>query len=466
QDTLSFNLQNHSFKEFIILSDQSLIVELTTNNDTIFTNTVLIHVDSSLNILDSVRIDSISRFSLLLPDSLSSFYLITAKYLANSSALVIYHFSSDLTLLNSNEFSVSNRYLEPFNAAFHHDSILVFSNYSNNADFSYKSFLIPTDLSLLDSSICGFHQPPIGRFHYSSAYGHLDSNYIFSGLSNLFTEPIYYATDLNNCQYVEPASTWSNYLQLNNDFYLESLNINQINSSANYLYFPIGGEDNSTNRSKAGVLKTDLFFNPVQSHLVVPTIQQSGFSPLRYAPISIYQDQLILTYMSHFDATNSSPDSNNEIYLTIFDTTLTVSQSNVLDPFPQIPLPYYATHTRINDFGSLFIFGTFVKQNLTDPDIFYIIKIKNILSGMKENGSVMNHLIVSPNPASEKIYFTGIATQHITALNVYDIKGQLILSPTRKWNNEIDVSKLSPGIYFIQIIENNEKVHVGKFVKE
>ncbi|OQA01230.1 MAG: hypothetical protein BWY70_00455 [Bacteroidetes bacterium ADurb.Bin408] len=75
---------------------------------------------------------------------------------------------------------------------------------------------------------------------------------------------------------------------------------------------------------------------------------------------------------------------------------------------------------------------------------------------------------VFPNPAS--IAITINLQQHIppqnTTLSIFSITGQLLLQqPLTNTKTEINISQLAKGIYILKL-NSDDKVAVGRFVKE
>jgi hypothetical protein len=75
-----------------------------------------------------------------------------------------------------------------------------------------------------------------------------------------------------------------------------------------------------------------------------------------------------------------------------------------------------------------------------------------------------NNLKVFPNPANDKIFFS--SEQHLSRLYVIDFSGNLVsaidVNASNNQNVELDVSHLSPGIYFYKTI--GETPSYGKFL--
>ncbi|RFN58925.1 T9SS type A sorting domain-containing protein [Marixanthomonas ophiurae] len=74
-----------------------------------------------------------------------------------------------------------------------------------------------------------------------------------------------------------------------------------------------------------------------------------------------------------------------------------------------------------------------------------------------------NTFKIYPNPVSNQLFISS-KNNTIEKLNVYSINGQLMLS-VRKNTNQLDVSTLSNGLYFIEIASGNGS-SVQKFIKK
>jgi hypothetical protein len=86
---------------------------------------------------------------------------------------------------------------------------------------------------------------------------------------------------------------------------------------------------------------------------------------------------------------------------------------------------------------------------------------QNIILGI---GDYINipHVVIYPNPASTKLYIDGLAT--FASVEVYDISGKLLISIQLN-TNQIDISPLAKGLYFIKLSTEEGSV-VRKFEKE
>lgn len=72
---------------------------------------------------------------------------------------------------------------------------------------------------------------------------------------------------------------------------------------------------------------------------------------------------------------------------------------------------------------------------------------------------------LSPNPASNRLYIDGLTSTGNTKYNIYSSFGQLIYSD-RPEGNQIDIARLSSGMYFLQIIEDKKTITTLKFIKK
>ena len=65
--------------------------------------------------------------------------------------------------------------------------------------------------------------------------------------------------------------------------------------------------------------------------------------------------------------------------------------------------------------------------------------------------------VVYPNPVNDKVNLRLNSPDEI-AIKIYNLKGEKVLSMDHFIGNKIDVSKLIPGVYFIEIIKGNDTV--------
>jgi hypothetical protein len=91
----------------------------------------------------------------------------------------------------------------------------------------------------------------------------------------------------------------------------------------------------------------------------------------------------------------------------------------------------------------------------------------NIVLGV-QNYMNDNTISLFPNPATDKLYVTSHKLIEGGVLKIYNVLGEVVLHSPLLWRGvegEADVSSLSSGLYFAQLVGENER-WVGKFVKE
>jgi len=73
---------------------------------------------------------------------------------------------------------------------------------------------------------------------------------------------------------------------------------------------------------------------------------------------------------------------------------------------------------------------------------------------------------VFPNPANNEIYFNINRDESVANIAIYDIRGSIMLHVGEGLkNNQIDISGLKPGVYFLQVV-TNMGVTSSKFIKQ
>lgn len=93
------------------------------------------------------------------------------------------------------------------------------------------------------------------------------------------------------------------------------------------------------------------------------------------------------------------------------------------------------------------------------------INITNYLATLSNNDFSINNdnnIKVFPNPSST--IFKIVSNTNIDKITIFDTLGKEILTQTQN-NNEVNIEKLSKGIYLIEITSENEKVY-KKLIKE
>lgn len=84
-------------------------------------------------------------------------------------------------------------------------------------------------------------------------------------------------------------------------------------------------------------------------------------------------------------------------------------------------------------------------------------------NGIKEKNK--NKINITPNPASDKITILSGITQLNPQIKIYSISGILVQTGGLNFQNEIDISNLAKGFYFL-IIDTDKGEIVRKFIKD
>ena len=80
----------------------------------------------------------------------------------------------------------------------------------------------------------------------------------------------------------------------------------------------------------------------------------------------------------------------------------------------------------------------------------------------------LNNISIAPNPSNGLVTITKNNQTTISKINVFDINGKVVKIIDSELNLEsiqIDLSKFSSGVYFVEISNDNDKI-VRKIVKE
>ncbi|MFD0798934.1 T9SS type A sorting domain-containing protein [Maribacter chungangensis] len=63
-----------------------------------------------------------------------------------------------------------------------------------------------------------------------------------------------------------------------------------------------------------------------------------------------------------------------------------------------------------------------------------------------------------PNPATADIVYVTTEQNAVKQIRVFDVFGELVLTD-RISNKALDISRLSPGVYMVQVVENNKSIN-------
>jgi len=84
-------------------------------------------------------------------------------------------------------------------------------------------------------------------------------------------------------------------------------------------------------------------------------------------------------------------------------------------------------------------------------------------NAIKTNRSVTNELTVFPNPASSNIFFSGIESENIKAIRIFNSIGKIVYQVNLQQEN-LDVKFLDNGIYLLSIIDENNLPYTSRFI--
>jgi DNA-directed RNA polymerase specialized sigma24 family protein len=80
----------------------------------------------------------------------------------------------------------------------------------------------------------------------------------------------------------------------------------------------------------------------------------------------------------------------------------------------------------------------------------------------QENNSIQ--IKIHPNPASKKVFIEGLKSKNVS-VEIISFEGRKIVEiPKLNNDNSIDVSSLSPGVYFMNILDENQKTYTQKLI--
>jgi hypothetical protein len=107
-------------------------------------------------------------------------------------------------------------------------------------------------------------------------------------------------------------------------------------------------------------------------------------------------------------------------------------------------------------------------DNLRDETLFFSdfsIKEINTATSISQDSFSSPEILISPNPASDRITIRGISFDNKNELSVYDLYGRKVISKKNVLSNSLDIAHLNQGLYFLVIKKNTLVTAVEKFVK-
>jgi hypothetical protein len=126
---------------------------------------------------------------------------------------------------------------------------------------------------------------------------------------------------------------------------------------------------------------------------------------------------------------------------------------------------FIAFHLETHEYtgSSKIIYRVFNKNNSLDSATLYFNISYSKPSGMHD--LMGNNLNIYPNPVINKINFeTALDLQNAT-LKIVNSLGEIVVNKQLNNDTEFDVSTLKSGVYFLNIVSNNQSV-IHKFIKE
>ncbi len=129
--------------------------------------------------------------------------------------------------------------------------------------------------------------------------------------------------------------------------------------------------------------------------------------------------------------------------------------------FPGLPRGYAGGFSLNND---IYIGAGSQSNDLSGRILKDFWKLSNGLTLKITNPDTYNDFIIYPNPAGDKIQIESKLNDLVQLIRFFDSTGRLIESSVYK--NQIDVSNLSSGLYFIEAITKSGKVLDGRFIKQ
>ncbi len=151
--------------------------------------------------------------------------------------------------------------------------------------------------------------------------------------------------------------------------------------------------------------------------------------------------------------------------------TTQYSQDSIKNTIVPLPIGFpnnqrsYQWLTTTSKIPYLEVNGNLIGNNFTVTQIRYRDSYRNLASVGELTGEL--GFSVYPNPVTEKLILN--SKGHDLGAKIYDMNGKLVLVceklPVNGSKSELNVEKLSPGLYHVQIIESNQQFDL-KFIKD
>ena len=117
--------------------------------------------------------------------------------------------------------------------------------------------------------------------------------------------------------------------------------------------------------------------------------------------------------------------------------------------------PKWGIYRSLNDVGNL-------RDEAVRFSDFSIAEVSDLNINSNSNAEIF---ATFPNPIFDKLALSDEIVQQFDSLQLFDITGKLLLKKN-KLSNEIDVSFLNTGLYFIQFSNNQQRTACIKIIKK
>lgn len=188
------------------------------------------------------------------------------------------------------------------------------------------------------------------------------------------------------------------------------------------------------------------------------TVRHSMFSVwVKYSPVGGPDSAEIKIKLYKWNVNQGHPDD-------VAEAKFYVSSNDASYHCVQKAFTYFSPFTLSGnpDTACVYISAT---QGLTEGNIIKVDNIVygNCLTGIEE-ANQSSHLSIYPNPASDVIYFSAFPKE-ADRIKVFETTGRMVLAEAASSTDmSVDVKKLSSGIYFYGVYDDNNKIiSSGKF---
>lgn len=200
------------------------------------------------------------------------------------------------------------------------------------------------------------------------------------------------------------------------------------------------------------LIKDTVFFEP--GRVYTPTYKGMDF---------IYED-LIWTCTFEDDILNWQSNHTFKVYL--FDSELNVLGEKTFGGDSH----WWFMHLRATTDGGCIITGMIREKEGTNPTEcnIYILKVmpEDLITSTKNHIDDNAKFKVFPNPVKDKLIIKGANSDMQLTISSIDGRSLITKELSSSIENIINTSSLNSGIYFYELIDNNQTVKSGKLIKQ